>query len=105
MRYRKCWWIKVKETEKTKRRHGKGGGYGDDLDGGIAAQRRQPVATHRTINGGIGDMHIARRPAPNSGGASVDRARGCQFSRVALNRYIAGVGGSCNIARRVVDAG
>src|SRR5262245_66517338 len=101
MRYHKGWRLKVEETEKTKRRHGEGGGYGDDLDGGIAAKRRQPVATHRIINGGVGDMDIAHRPAPDSGGASVDRTSGRQFFCVALNRYIAGVRGSRNIACRV----
>src|SRR5262249_14325158 len=105
MRYGKGWRLKAEETEKTERRHGEGGRYGDDLDGGIAAKRRQPVATHRIINGGIGNMDIAHRPALDSGGTSVDRACGCQFFCVALNRYIAGVRGSRNIARAVVDAG
>ena len=84
MRYRKCRRLKAEETEKTERRHGEGGGYGDDLDDGIAAKRGQSVATHRIIDRGVRNMDIARRPAPDPGGVSVDRARGRQILRVAF---------------------
>src|SRR5215831_1099078 len=105
MRYCKGGGHEAEETEKTERGHGEGGGYSYVLDDGTAAKSGQSVDTHRIINGGVGNVDIARRPAPDPGCVSVDGAGGRQFLRVALNRYIAGVGGSGNIARAVVDAG
>src|SRR6516164_6574064 len=103
MRYCKGGGLKAEETEKTERGHGEGGGYGDALDDGTAAKSGHSVDSHRIINRGVADVHIARRPAPDPRGVAVDRAGGRQFLRVALNRYIAGVGGSGDIARAVVD--
>ena len=76
MRYRQDRRLKAQETEKAERRHGEGGGYGHALNNGGAAKGGRSVDIHRIFEGGVADL-VARRPAADPGGVSVDRARGC----------------------------
>ena len=77
MRYGQDRGLKAQETEKAERRYGEGGGYGHALNNGGAVKGGRSVDIHRIFEGGVADLDIARRPAPDPGGVSVDRARGC----------------------------